>query len=107
MTGKTEAKSVTQISLLDVARRKILETQSEEDSGNQRNQQKSLETAAKLKKTMEKSMQQYLAAQHTQEEKFTSTSIKSSSSEGIRIYLISISKYSVITSIAVKVVFLN
>ncbi|VDK73156.1 unnamed protein product [Litomosoides sigmodontis] len=87
MTRKTEAKPVTQISSLHGSRRKTSETQSEEDNGNQN---KGLGSAAKLKKMAEKSTQQYLDVQRTQEEKFTSRSVKSSSSEGINIiYLIS------------------
>lgn len=102
MTRKTEAKPVTQISSLDGARGKTSETQSEEDNENQN---KSSETAAKLKKTAEKSTQQYLDAQRTQEEKLTSASVKSSSSnvEGIDIYPFSVTKC-LLTKIAAKAV---
>lgn len=76
MTRKTETKTLTPSSV-DIARRKTLETQSDEDVGDQ---QKHSETTAKSKKKAEKSKEQYLNTEHTQTEKSSTTSVKSSSS---------------------------
>uniref|UniRef100_A0A1I7VSU9 Cyclic nucleotide-binding domain-containing protein n=1 Tax=Loa loa TaxID=7209 RepID=A0A1I7VSU9_LOALO len=82
LTKKTESKPLKPSSL-DMIGQKTLETQPDEDGGDQ--EQKESEPAAKLRKKTEKSKQQkYLETQHTQTQSEQSyiTSVKSSSSEG-------------------------